>query len=136
MKKWLFVFTTLFLIPFLVQAQTKEDLYQADWKKADSLFNNGLPKSALKIAEDVYKRAKAKDQQVQMIKAQLYIMKAGYQTSEDAATEAITRAEQEIKNTGFPAYALWQSIAAELYWNYYQQNRWKILDRTSVSSET
>lgn len=136
MKKWLLVFTTLFLIPLLIQAQTKEDLYETEWKKADSLFNNGLPKSALKIAEDVYRRAKAKNQNVQMIKAQLYIMKVGYQTSEDAATESITKAEHEIKNTQFPISALWQSIAAELYWSYYQRNRWKILDRTTVSNET
>lgn len=120
----------------MMNAQSKKDLYEADWKKADSFFNNGLPKSALKIAEGVYGRAKAKNQQVQMMKAQLYIMKAGYQTSEEAATESITKAEQEIKNTQFPASAVWQSIAAELYWSYYQQNRWKILDRTRVSNST
>src|SRR5690606_26772202 len=40
----------------------------------------------------------------------------------------------KVSTVSFPEKAIWQSIAAQLYWNYYQQNRWKILDRTKVSN--
>lgn len=135
MKKILFVFAVLIAAPLLVFAQSKEDLYDKEWKKADSLFDRGLPKSAQKVAEDVYNKAKAKNQQVQVLKAQLYLLKIQQQTNEEASAENISKAEQEIRNTDFPLNAVWQSIAAQLYWNYYQQNRGKILDRTTVGGE-
>ncbi|MCD6064779.1 MAG: alpha-2-macroglobulin domain protein, partial [Flavipsychrobacter sp.] len=92
--------------------------YAAEWKKIDSLFDRGLPQSATKIAESVYLKAKEKGQQVQMLKAQMYLLTSDMQTKEDGITEAIKRAEVEAQNTGFPNNAVWQSIAAQLYWSY------------------
>jgi uncharacterized protein YfaS (alpha-2-macroglobulin family) len=124
------------LLPFLAAGQenTSNEPYGREWQKADSLINGGFPESAMKILETVYQQAKAKNQQVQMLKAQLYMMKGDFQKNEDAARDAILRAEKETANTGFPVNAVWQSITAQLYWNYYTYNRWKILSRTRVES--
>ena len=134
MRNFLVIACLLFL-PLITTAQ-ESNLYINDWKKADSLFDRGLPQSALKIAASVYQKAKAKNQQVQMLKAQIYLLKADLQTKEEGHVEAIRRSEAEISNTAFPLNAVWQSIAAQLYWNYYQQNRWKIIGRTSVSNSS
>src|SRR5690606_7546861 len=99
----------------------------------NNLLNKGLPQSAEERAADIYKRAAAKGQSVQMIKAQLYLLNAGSQRSEEPAKDAIEKAETQITKTSFPEKAIWQSITAQLYWNYYSSNRWKILDRTRVS---
>src|SRR5690606_31320781 len=38
--------------------------------------------------------------------------------------------EKQLKQIPFPSKPLLQSILAEKYWNYYQNNRYKILQRT------
>ncbi len=135
--KYLMILSTILLFPFFLFGQEEEnEPYKKEWKKADSLLNNGFPESAQKIAEDILSRASQKQQQVQMMKAQIYLMNAGFQRSEEAFQEAILKAEKEAASQNFPNNAIWHSIAAELYWNYYQNNRYQILDRTRVSTDT
>jgi uncharacterized protein YfaS (alpha-2-macroglobulin family) len=131
------VFILFFLgIPLAILAQGKGEAYSGEWKKADSLLQRGLPQSAAKIAQSIYDRATQKGEQVQMMKAQLYLMSADFQRNEEAFQDAIKKAEQNAASSAFPNNAIWQSIAAQLYWNYYQQNRWKILERTKTSVGT
>jgi len=124
------------LFPLVLFSQTSKEPYAGEWKKADSLLQKGLPESASKIAQSVYEMASKKNEQVHMMKAQLFLMSADFQRNEDAFQDAIKKAEQNAATASFPNDAIWQSIAAQLYWNYYQQNRWKFLDRTRVSSAT
>jgi uncharacterized protein YfaS (alpha-2-macroglobulin family) len=132
-----FLLFSILLLPFCLSAQTQSaEPYASDWAKADSLLQNGLPESAAKIVKGVYDKAKQKSQQVQMMKAQLYLMNADMQKGEDAYKDAISKAEEQERLTSFPDNAIWQSIAAQLYWNYYQQNRWKIIGRTKTSGDT
>jgi uncharacterized protein YfaS (alpha-2-macroglobulin family) len=135
MKYYLLLVSLLLCVPVFSIAQVPEP-YAPEWKKADSLLDKGLPQSAKKVAEAVYTKARQNGQAVQMLKAQLYLLRFDLYTGEDGYLSAITRAENEISSTSFPNNAVWQSIAAQLYWNYYQQNRWKIMNRTAVGSET
>ncbi len=128
------LFLICFSLPFLAGAQNNKEPYTREWAKADSFLNRGLPESAQKILDDVYKQAKAKNQQLQMLKSQVYMMKGDFQKNEDAVKDAILRAEKETANTSFPVNAVWQSITAQLYWNYYNTNRWKILNRTATNT--
>lgn len=132
-----------YLIPIFIlfffqptYAQKMNDLYSHDWKKADSLLQNGFPESAIKIINSIYTKAKQQGATVQIIKAELFLLSANFERSEDAYKTAITTTEGYIQQSKFPVKNIWQSIAAQLYWNYYQQNRWKVLERTSVSNET
>jgi uncharacterized protein YfaS (alpha-2-macroglobulin family) len=136
MKKILFLSFLVSLCANYLFAQGASELYSREWKQYDSLMAKGLPKSAKAIADKVYKQAKEKSQQPQMIKAQLYILQTNFQIEEEAGIESIKTAESEIKTTSFPSSAIWQSIAAQLYWNYYTTHRWEILNRTSVSAAT
>ncbi|HRO42246.1 MAG TPA: alpha-2-macroglobulin family protein [Flavipsychrobacter sp.] len=135
MTRHLLLFVFL-LAPFFLLAQPENEPYSKEWKRADSLLQNGFPESAAKIAQSIYDRASKKNEQVQMVKAQLYLMSADFQRNEEAFQDAIKKAEQNATTASFPNNAIWQSIAAQLYWNYYQQYRWKILDRTKVSANT
>lgn len=124
------------LTPFLLSAQKANESFGKEWKQADSLLRNGFPESAAKMAQSVYDRASKKADQIQMMKAQLYIMSADFQRNEEAFQDAIKKAEQNAATAQFPNSAIWRSIAAQLYWDYYQQSRWKILDRTRVGAGT
>lgn len=134
MKNYVVLFCIL--LPFLAAGQNNNEPYAKEWRKADSLLDRGFPESAQKVLDGVYMQAKAKNQQLQMLKAQVYMMKSDFQQNENAANDAILRAEKEMANTTFPVNAVWQSITAQLYWNYYTANRWKILGRTRTSDNT
>jgi len=110
--------------------------YEKQWHKADSLMSRSLPQSAEKIVKTIYQEALKSGNQVQVLKAEIYFLKINTQTKENAEKENILTAEEEIKNASFPNKAIWQSLGAELYWNYYTNNRWDILSRTIVSGQT
>lgn len=110
--------------------------YSREWQKADSLLNSGFPESAANVVNDIYKKAQQKDEQVQMLKAELFLLSADFQRSEEAYKQAITKAESYAAKNMFPIKNIWQSVAAQLYWSYYLQNRWEIMNRTYVSDET
>ena len=40
--------------------------------------------------------------------------------------------DEELQNATFPNDAILHSVQAELFWRYYQQNRYQILDRTTM----
>lgn len=133
MKKILLLLFLFF--PMSVFAQNNDELYTRDWERADSLIERGLLQSAAKIAERIYATAKQKGQQVQMMKAQIYLLNTGFQRSEEAFENSIHLADSLSENSSFPSDAIWKSISAQLYWAYYQQNRWKILNRTTVDEQ-
>lgn len=108
--------------------------YQTDWQKADSLAAEGLPKSALAIVDQIYARAKAARNYPQMAKAALnriayrrFIDEAGYVSQFQAL-------KKDIAETPQPIRSVLQSLLAELYWRYYEQNRYKLQDRTTINA--
>jgi len=136
------------------------------WKTVDSLSDQGLPQSALKLVAEIMQEAKNKTDYPQYIKANLYELKLRAQFEEDYLKNYIIEREQlllsgnsagnRIKEMGFgdrdlgtagskgpisvasiagiedtaPVRQIIHSILADLYWQYYAQNRYLILDRT------
>jgi len=114
-------------------AQNKTmNTFEQQWRTVDSLMDKGLPKSALKIALQILKEAETKNDAANKIKAQLFLL-TGDASSENSDNANITKAEQYISQTSGAEKALWQSITGEMYWNYYQNNRYKLLSRTALS---
>ena len=137
MKYRLLTLLACLLTTFSALAQDKAPVrYAKEYAKADSLINSSLPKSARKIVEGIYQQATGSNQPQEAMKAQIYLMRIGTGDDEDASVENITTAEQEARKAGFPYSNMWHSIAAELYWNYYQSNRYQILERTKVAADT
>lgn len=120
-------------MPYVLKAQ-HTGLYSKDWEKVDSLLQKGFPESAGKIVEGIYAQAKQKKQSLYMLKAQLFLLEIAYQQSEEGFEKIIHYADSMAVSAPFPENALWNSMAASLYWQYYQQNRWEILGRTQVSA--
>jgi len=132
MKKWLLLCCGLLCAALHVQAQ--DEPYAAEWRLADSLLQTGLPQSAQQVAQRVYGKARAAGQEAQAMKAQIYLMNALAQNGEGADSVQIAIAEQEARSAAFPFNAIWYSIAAQLYWQYYEQHRWQILQRTRLAA--
>ena len=121
------------LLFFSVQAQKPHFNYEEKWKQIDSLITKkGLTQSALQEVNNVYAYAKIEKNDAQLIKALLYKMNLQEAKWEDAEKINIADVENEIKVAGGPARSILQSILAEIYRNYFQNNRSKLYDRTKT----
>ncbi len=103
-----------------------------EWKKIDSLETAGLPKSALDIVQMIYDRAKVEKNTGQFVKAVIHRLKFTSYIEEDAFVLSLIDLKKEAVNAEFPARNVLHSMLAEMYWNYYQQNRYRFLNRTAT----
>ena len=106
--------------------------YKKEWIKIDSLEKKGLPKSALKIVESIYKDAKKTNNSPQFIKALTYKIKFINRTQENSFNSLIIDTKKEIKVSVFPNNAILHSMLAEMYYMYYKANRWKFYNRSQT----
>ncbi len=110
------------------------ELYLKKWSIIDSLEQNGLPKSALEEVEKLFLTVRKANNPAQYIKCFLYKEKYLQQEEEDGKEKSIVRFEKEIAATEFPVQQILQSMTAELYKHYYDENQWTINQRTTTSN--
>lgn len=129
--------TALFLIfgllsHFTVQGQNQNPTYSKDWQKVYSLEVQDLPKSALKVVEQIERQGRKDQNGSQLIKVLLYQSKFALLLEEEAQLKVVQKLESEIAIAQSPEKQILQSILADLYWQYYKRNRWKIQRRTAT----
>ena len=126
---------TMMTITSMAQQQPDNDSYKREWQQIDSLVNKGLPQSAAKIARQLLAVAQQKKDGANAIKAQLFLMGVDDSIHENADIHNIRRIDSIIANSQGPEKALWQSINADLYWQYFQRNRWQLYNRTPIAGQ-
>jgi uncharacterized protein YfaS (alpha-2-macroglobulin family) len=102
------------------------------WKKVDSLENKGLTRSALEVVEEIYKTAKLENNDPQIIKSLFFKFKYVNYVEEYSHQKILNQVTEEIDSASFPANAILHSILANIYWQYYQNNRWRFQQRTET----
>lgn len=102
------------------------------WKQVDSLSNLGQPQSALDIVNKIYAQAKAEKNDPQVIKAIIYRIRLNSDFQENFLAKTIQTLQKEISISGKPSRQILQSILAEVYWKFYQNNQYRFHDRTQV----
>jgi Bacterial Alpha-2-macroglobulin MG10 domain/Alpha-2-macroglobulin family/MG2 domain len=106
--------------------------YSNNWKTVDSLDSKSLPKSALQVVETIYNHAKAEQNVTQLVKSVIYKMKYNEDVQEDAFAKNIESVEKESQTAVFPVKPILQSMLAEMYWWYFENNRYKFYDRSQT----
>lgn len=132
-----FVITGFTMIHFISREfpspQGPAEEFTAEWKKADSLKEQGLPQSALEIVRKIYSRAQSTHNSPQFVKSLLYQMSLRSDFQEDFMDTVIMDTQKELLQADFPVRQILYSIQAELYWRYYTMNRHLILGRTTTA---
>ena len=118
----------------VLHAQQKAPDYSGQWKKIDELVNKGLTKSALAEVAKIYNAAKKDQNDPQIIKSFLYQATLDKNIQENADVTSIQTLEKEIATAKEPAKSILESITAEMYWSIFQQQRWKIYNRTKTDT--
>ena len=111
----------------------EKDDYEAKWQQVSEFESKGLPKSALKIVEDIYDMALADNNDEQIIKASLYRFKYVNMIEDDGYVLNIQNLEKEVLRMPPVASAFAYLLLAEFYSSYYYNNYYQISQRSRIA---
>ena len=126
---------SIVLIILICAATNAQNNYKNLWKKVEVFEIDGLPKSALKVVDSIYAKAKSEQESPQIIKSLFYKSKFALILEEDAQLKVINQLKLEIKASNYPTKNILQNVLANLYWQYFNQNRYKFYNRTETKSK-
>ncbi|MBO3117274.1 alpha-2-macroglobulin [Winogradskyella sp. DF17] len=94
----------------------------------------GLTKSAAEQVDVIYNKAKSQNIHQQVVKALLFKSKYGLILEENAQLKIVEQFKSEIETTtSLPTKHLLENILATMYWQYFQQNRYKFYQRSQTA---
>ena len=105
------------------------------WNQVHQFEVNNLPKSASKIVHKIYNNSKKQNNSTQLIKALFYKSKFLLVLEEDAQLKVIEEFKQHINSSKSPTKNILENVLANLYWQYFNQNRWRFYNRTQTNAK-
>jgi hypothetical protein len=106
----------------------------AAWKLVDDAAAQGLPKTAIERLDPIISAALAEKAYAEAIKAIGRKIALEGEIQGGKAEEKIVRLEAEIAKAPDAMKPMMEGILAHWYWQYFQQNRWRFLQRTETTS--
>ena len=117
------------LAPMPARAASRDAL----WKNVEEAANKGLPRTAITNLDLIIPGAikeKAYGEAAKAI-ARKIVLEGNIQGNK--AEEKITRIDAEIAKAPAEIKPLLETLRATWYWHYFQQNRWRIVNRTATA---
>lgn len=106
---------------------------ETEWKKVEEHFANALPESAIEVLTSLEASAKAEKAWPEVAKAIAYRVVAETQIQGDQPEVRIRLYETALASAPAETIPILKTLLASAYWSYFQQNRWRILQRTRTS---
>ena len=132
MKKTTITLLIILLFSTISQAQ---DSFDTLWTDVEKLEVDNLPKSALNIVDKIYEKAEKEKNAPQLVKSLFYKSKFSLNLEEDAQLKIINSFKKHIDKSKFPTKNVLQNILANLYWQYFNQNKYKFYNRTKTTTK-
>ncbi len=104
------------------------------WKEVRDAINKGLPKTAIEKLDPIIVAAqngKRYDEAVRAISMKI-ALEGGIQGNKPE--EKITRMRAEIAKAPAEMKSVMNAVLANWFWHYFQQNRWRFMQRTQTSA--
>ncbi|MBK8948854.1 MAG: hypothetical protein IPM68_08345 [Flavobacteriales bacterium] len=105
----------------------------ARWAQVDSLAGIGQYATALELSGTIRSEAVAEGDWRTEFKAWMHVLRFRAYTGGDMQ-EGLRELEQRAAEAPIPLQQVLYSVAAEQWWNHYQQRRWQVLERTEMST--
>ncbi|MDO5655666.1 MAG: alpha-2-macroglobulin family protein [Flavobacteriaceae bacterium] len=133
MKKAIFV---LFALSF-TYLQAQKYPFPQKWKEVETQLNEGKLKSVEPLLNEIMEKSRKENNSQNLIKALLFKSNLAIQTSDDENIVAETNKNfrEEIAKSSGVEKAVLQSLLAELYFNYLQENQYRIIHRTDLAAD-
>ena len=132
MKRITHITLMIFLFSTTINAQEN---YTNLWKKVQQFEVENLPKSALKVVEEIYAKAEKDNNSPQIVKTLFYKSKFALILEEDAQLKVVNQFKEHIAKSSFPTKNVLENILANLYWQYFNEHRWQFYNRTETAEK-
>ena len=106
----------------------------AQWKKVDEAVNKGLPKTAIQELDPIITSAMKDKAYPEAIRAISKKISLEGNIQGNKPEERITRMKAEIAKAPKEMVPAMDAIVAHWYWHYFQQNRWRFVQRTATAA--
>jgi len=130
LKVALFISAVL-IVPQVVSSSGNWD---AQWKKVDDAVQQGLPKTAIEQLQPILDGAMAEKNYPVAIKAIGRKLALEGIIQGNKPEEKIIRLDAEIAKAPAEMMPMLEVIQADWYWQYFQQNRWRFVQRTATAA--
>ncbi|MDX1903573.1 MAG: MG2 domain-containing protein, partial [Thermonemataceae bacterium] len=110
-----------------------QTMYEKLWKQVSEAESKGLPETARKSVEEIYQKAQKEANNAQLVKAVIHKLKYFEVKEEEDLSKALKLLKEEADKAKFPTKNLLHSMLAEVYWRYYEENRWRFSERTQMA---
>ena len=113
-------------------AKAQNKTYEQLWKEIKKYEDESLPKSAYKVADEIYLKASEENNSPQLLKSFIFRMKLKDNYEEDAFENLLAELDSTINTAKFPEKAIMHSMLADMYLMYYRSNRYKFINRSNT----
>ncbi|WP_299122092.1 MG2 domain-containing protein [uncultured Tenacibaculum sp.] len=127
--------TSIILVILFSTIVNAQKNYKNMWEEVHKFELENLPKSALKVVEKIYTKAEKEKNTPQLVKTLLYKSKFSLTLEENSQLKVINQFKKLIDQSEFPTSNFLENILANLYWQYFNQNRWKFYNRTQTKEK-
>ncbi|MCP4263273.1 MAG: hypothetical protein GY774_38055 [Planctomycetes bacterium] len=126
---WLLSLLLLLVIASTTTAGPRDSL----WSQVNEAIEKGLPRTAITVLEQIIPEAMADQAHAEATKAICLKIKLQGRIQGYWIEEMIVLLEIEIDEAEAPMKSVMETILAHWYWEYFQQNRWRIIERTQTA---
>ena len=103
------------------------------WQQVDEAVKKGLPKTAIESLDRIIARAMADKAYAEATKAIGMKIALEGDIQGNKAEEKILRLQGQVDKAPAPMRPAMEAILAHWYWQYFQQNRWRFMQRTQTA---
>ena len=127
----LFVFGTVSALGVLWAAT--EEPQKPEWKKVNDAIQKQLPKTAIQELEPIIKAALESKNHAEAVKAIALKISLEGTIEGSKPEERITRLQAVLQDLPDEMKPIMEVILAHWYWDFFQQNRWRFMQRTTTN---
>ncbi|WP_411275028.1 MG2 domain-containing protein [Daejeonella sp.] len=131
----LFLLSLVFLSEVSMAQRNTAKTWEASFKEVDSLAVSGQPKEAYALVNKLADRARAEGNSVMLIKSVIHRMLFQSKLEEDYLAKIVDSLRKDISTAKQPEKSVLQSLLAETYWKFFQDNRYRISQRTNLGAD-
>ncbi len=106
------------------------------WDDVQRHMEKGLPQSAIEVVKTIEAEAAAEKAWAEAAKALCYRVALEAEIQGSRPEEKIVRLEPELAKAPAELLPVLQTVQAHWYWDYFDQNRWRIMDRTQTAGSS
>ncbi|MDW3191976.1 MAG: MG2 domain-containing protein [Cytophagales bacterium] len=126
-----------FLVSFITQVVCAQNTfsYNRAWRQVHHHELLDLPRSANAEVDTIYLNAKKEKNNPQLLKALIYKSKFLLNLEEKSQEKIVALFKNEIDAADTSTKHFLESMLANIYWQYYQKNRWQLLNRSRANTK-